>query len=91
MSLKVLLNKIIQEKGYLSYDEMVQICRSQNRKPSNGERRLRKSDSPSVEPVFTEKGAIKGYKWIAPKETKETIPYPQVPEQYRKETINTLF
>lgn len=76
MSLKAILNKTIQERGYISYDEMVAICRAENKKPSNGERRLRKSDSPMIEAVMSENGKyIKGYKVV------------ENPEEKRKEAL----
>lgn len=62
--LKKILNDKIREKGYISVDEMELICKQNNKKISNGERRLRKSDSPNVEAVENKKGAIVGYRWI---------------------------
>lgn len=62
-SLIFILNKEIRESGYISYQRMVQICQENGRKPSNGERRLRRSESPTVEAVMNEKGAITGYKY----------------------------
>lgn len=64
MSLKSILHKEIREKGFISTSEMEAICKRENKKISNGERRLRKSESPSVEAVENDKGAIIGYKWV---------------------------
>lgn len=69
-SLIFILNREIRESGYISYQRMVDICREQGRKPSNGERRLRKSESPTVQGVENEKGAIIGYKYVPPIEVK---------------------
>ena len=70
MSLKNILHEQIQELGYISYEEMVRICLEEGFKISNGERRLRKSESPNIEPVMkkSKRGTeyIGGYKYIYP-------------------------
>lgn len=63
--LKYLLNKKIEQAGYLSIDEVNEIANKTGYKISNAERRLRKSESPSVDAVFNEKNKyIIGYKWV---------------------------
>lgn len=67
-SLKTILNRIIRERGQISYGEFVEICLQEGHKISNGERRLRKSESPSVEPIMAKSKRntpyIAGYKWV---------------------------
>lgn len=60
-SLKNSLTELIWRQGYLSFEGMEQFCRKQGKKPSNGERRLRASESPTIEAV-RKNGAIIGYK-----------------------------
>jgi hypothetical protein len=63
MSLKKILNERIIKEGYLSIQEIYQICDDLHYKASNAERRLRPSESPGVEAVYDDKGKyIKGYK-----------------------------
>jgi len=61
------LNENVQSRGHLSYGEMVQICMELGYKISNGERRLRKSESPNVEEIMgkSKRGTpyIVGYRW----------------------------
>jgi hypothetical protein len=66
--------------GYLTINEVEAICKAHKNKISNGERRLRQSESPRVSRIKNSKGAIIGYKWI------EGV---QRPIQYRtpKETL----
>lgn len=65
-SLKTILYEAIKAKypDYLPLSEVERICKEHNRKISNGERRLRKSESPTVIGVKNSKGAIIGYKYI---------------------------
>lgn len=64
MSLKSQLNQIIKDRkgGVVSINEVYQFCDKNFYKRSNAERRLRKSDSPNVRPVFKD-GYIIGYRW----------------------------
>jgi len=71
MSLKSDLNNYIKLKGRISFQEMSSFCAMSNRKVSNGERRLRRSESPFIKPIENEKGAIVGYEWDGPEEKKE--------------------
>ncbi len=63
MSLKIILNKYIESKNGLvvSLQEIEAICKREGRKVSNGERRLRASESPKIGHVTNSKGAIVGY------------------------------
>jgi len=76
MSLKSILQKRIIDQGQITYEEMVGICLEEGYRVSNGERRLRKSESPHIEPVMKEskRGTdyIAGYKYIKP------IPFEQL-------------
>jgi hypothetical protein len=64
MSLKKVLNERIRKEGYLSIEEIYQICEDLHYKQSNAERRLR--ESPRVEAVYDDKRKyIKGYKVIS--------------------------
>lgn len=66
-SLKAKLYDALKAKypGYLTIDEVETICKDHKNKISNGERRLRASESPRVSRIKNDKGAIIGYKWIA--------------------------
>lgn len=68
MSLKTILNNLIAQRGYVSSEEVYHICQEEGFKLSNAERRLRRSESPNVEPVMakSKRGTmyIKGYKFI---------------------------
>jgi len=57
----------------MSCEELEQICKENHYKISNAERRLRRSESPFVRPVFNEGGKfIVGYKYCPPpKEIKQ--------------------
>lgn len=70
MSLKDHLIKILSEKGNLTYGEVAQICVEEGYKVSTGERRLRKSESPFVEPIEAKSrrgtSYIKAYQWKPP-------------------------
>ena len=52
------LNDLIKEKGYLSREEMEQVCRETGYLISNGERRLRFSESPNVYPDIPKKAIV---------------------------------
>lgn len=62
MSLRQILNDEIKNCGYVTIDRINQITSDLGYKQSNAERRLRKSESPSVEAVFN-KNHIVGYKY----------------------------
>ena len=65
MSLKSNLNQIIKDRngGIVSINEIETYCHKAKYKLSNAERRLRKSESPDIEPVYNDKKtAIIGYK-----------------------------
>lgn len=68
-SLKTILYEAIKAKypEYLTTSEVERICREQSKKISNGERRLRHSESPRVLAVKNDKRAIIGYRWIPQK------------------------
>ena len=76
LSLHQKLNDLIKFRGEILYSEIKQKCESgyfgKYYKISNLERRLRKSESPDIEPII-ERGFIKSYKWIG-----EPIRYKQV-------------
>ena len=61
------MNENIKSRGQISYGDMVQICMELGYKISNGERRLRKSESPNVEEIMgkSKRGTqyIVGYRW----------------------------
>lgn len=59
----MILCEEIQRRGFITQDEMERICKSEGYKISNGERRLRQCRT-LIEPVLTEKQAIRGYRWI---------------------------
>jgi hypothetical protein len=59
MSLKELLYKELQKKGYLSIDQFNYICDQAHKKRSNGERRMRELH---LETERNSKGAIVGYR-----------------------------
>lgn len=65
------------EKGYLSYPDMVQYCLEEGFKPSNGERRLRPSESPNVKAEMkqSKRGTfyISGYRYAPPAPPKPTF------------------
>ena len=80
MSLIKTLNDKIKEAGYLSIEEIYQICEDDHFKQSNAERRLRKSESPNIAPVYNDKPRyIKGYQW-----TGKEIGSPEVYEDKRQ-------
>ena len=79
MSLIQILHSALQEKGYLSYDEVESICKVNQYKPETGRRRLEKDESQLVEHVMGIKQRdgreyVKGYRW---KEIKLSSPYKQ--------------
>ena len=65
MSLKKSLHDRIRlyEGKLYPYDEVERICRVLGYKISNAERRLRPSESPDIQTVYSEKGFIIGYKY----------------------------
>ena len=64
IGLKTMLhNKIKEYKGeMMPYDEVALFCISHRYRISNGERRLRPSESKKIETIYNDKGHIKGYK-----------------------------
>lgn len=69
-SLKTLLTELIWSRGYLSTRELEAFCRENNYKISNAERRLRQSESPTIEAVRMNRVVI-SYK---PKRTITNLP-----------------
>lgn len=67
-SLKSQLNLLIRIRGEVPYDEIKFACENgrfggKKFRMATAERRLRKSESPDIEPVI-EQGYIKSYKWV---------------------------
>ena len=50
-----ILHNEIQKAGYISYDEMLAICKTHEYKGETGRRRLEKGDSPNIEHVMATK------------------------------------
>jgi hypothetical protein len=78
--LRKILNSDLQQKGYLSIDEVHAIAKSEGHKESNGERRLRPSESPYAKPIYNPfpPRNITGYRWIGPKSEKvQIMQFPQ--------------
>ena len=65
MGLKKDLHAILKALNgdILTCDQLEVICKRKGRKLSNGERRLRPSDSPEVDTIRNEKKYIIGYCW----------------------------
>ena len=61
MSLKANLIKEIQERKFLSYDDLINFCRIWGYKVSNAERRMREAIE-IIEPTRNKKGAVVGYR-----------------------------
>lgn len=65
MSLHQILMDTIKEKGQITIAEVYDICAVNGYKQSNAERRLRKSESHLIEPIWNETHKyIAGYKWV---------------------------
>lgn len=82
MSLIKNLNKWIQEKGFVSYQEVEEYCRRNSARKyymDTARRRLEPDESPNVE-VVIENGITKGWKWVG--EAKKPIGH------YRVEGMN---
>ncbi len=64
MSLKKKLHEIIKGEngGIVTHHVIQRICEVEGRRVSNGERRLRPSESPDIETVYNKKGFIVGYR-----------------------------
>lgn len=76
MSLKSQLNQIIKDRngGVVSLKEIYDFCDKAHYKHTNAERRLRRSDSPDITPVYNEKHtAIIGYKYEKNSSEEDTI------------------
>ena len=76
LSLKQQLQDWIKRDGEVSWTDVVYACNSgkfgRTYKPSNGERRLRASESPEIETVMSENGKyIKSYRHKNPIKWKE--------------------
>lgn len=65
MSLKVNLLNYLEDKKQMTLDQLYLICKSENKKYSNGERRMREimADNSNVKAETNSKGAIIAYKW----------------------------
>ena len=64
MSLKSTLNELIKQQGSMTIKEIYAFCDKAQYKYSNAERRLRRSESPNIQPVYNDKRtAIVGYKY----------------------------
>ena len=63
-SLKQSLHNLINSQPFTPYNEIVSLTLRLGHKPSNMERRLRASDSPTIQTVYNDKGFIIGYKPI---------------------------
>lgn len=67
-SLWTLLNNYIRERGQISYGELCQKVAEEGYKVETATRRLRKSESPSVEAIraISKRSTkyISGYKWV---------------------------
>lgn len=76
MSLKTRLTQIIREANgrTVSLNQIEAVCKQENFKLSNAERRLRHSESPDIFPVYNEKKtAIIGYRWNPRQEYRSPI------------------
>lgn len=87
-SLITILHNEIEKAGYISYDQMLAICRSHNYKGETGRRRLESDESPNIEHVMATKESggkyVSGYRWIegsAPKPMKTMYPSEMSPER----------
>jgi len=67
ISLKQILQSEIKDRGYLPLDEVHTIASEQGHKQSTAERKLRHSESPTIQAVENDKGMIIGYQWIGEK------------------------
>ncbi len=90
-SLITILHNEIMKAGYISYDEMLAICRANNYKGETGRRRLESDESPFIEHVMATKESggqyVIGYRWIegsAPKKTE--YPSEMPPEELARIT-----
>ena len=63
-SLKQILMEELVDKKYISIERAHQIAKSNGHSESNAERRLRHSESPSVEALRNTKGYITGYRLV---------------------------
>lgn len=63
MSLKKILLKAAKMHQYITMSDVEDICRRENKKLSNGERRLRELKEDGVHPVFYPKGYIVAYEF----------------------------
>ena len=69
-SLRQQLNDEIKRRGYVPYEDCLRLTLEEGYRPSNMERRLRKSESPDIEPVMkkSKRGTeyVAGYKYLYP-------------------------
>lgn len=65
--LKIQLQNLIEKYHFMSYDEIKRFCESGQSgkfyRMSTAERRLRPSESPMIEAVYSDRGFVKGYKF----------------------------
>jgi hypothetical protein len=73
MSLKQTILYYLEKNGYLALQDLEKLCKSEQKKLSNGERRLREimAVNPKVQTEKNSAGAIIAYKWS---ETQNTAP-----------------
>ena len=75
------LNFEIEQRRYVSVSEFNAIADSLKIKRSNAERRVRKSDSPNIKPVYNQEPPknIIGYRWIGKEvEGVQIAKFPQI-------------
>jgi hypothetical protein len=64
MSLKQKIKYYLEKNGYMSLKELENLCHSEQKKISNGERRLREMmKTEPILPVKNSAGAIIAYRW----------------------------
>lgn len=65
MSLKATIEHYLKKNGYLSLFDLENLCKSEQKKLSNGKRRLRElmAVNPQIKPVTNKRGAITAYTW----------------------------
>ena len=89
MSLKSTLNQIIKDRQgeVFTLNELEAFCHKSQYKLSNAERRLRKSESPLISPVWNDKRtAIVGYRYVD-----TTAPQPQIQPSQPNTTLPDWF
>ena len=95
-SLKTKLNDLIKSRngGIVTINEIEYLCKENQYKMSNAERRLRASESPNIVRVMKH-GAIIGYRWkLAVQSDPSTYTAKQFLKEFpskKPEVVNTLF